>query len=142
MIYAATYAVLRVFLGILLLSPARNPRDFEAKWTFAEAIVEATDDLREEDVLTRIGFYESNYGIRARGDRGRSLGAFQIQPITPSDRAMATGTVFEQAKLAVAYVRRSAEACPGNVGADRLAMYVSGTCTRGIREARHRWGQD
>jgi len=147
MIYAMNLGPLRVFLGMLSLVPGRSARDVERRWEIAEAIAMVTDDVREQDVLTLIARYESGYradvsDCATKGDRGRSLGTFQVQPQTPSDARAACGSPLEQARLALAYVRRSAEACPGNVGADRLAMYVSGTCARGLREARHRWTYD
>lgn len=132
---------------MLALSPSRGTLDLEFRWDLAEGIAAATDDPREQDVLTRIAWFESGFrrnvaGCRLRGDRGRSLGTFQVQPMTWDDAREACGTPAEQATLALRYVRRSAEACPGNVGADRLAVYVSGTCRRGLRQARERWGDD
>lgn len=146
MMYLAHYAALRILLGILALSgPVRSERDFAFVVDLSAAIADATDDAREQDVLTRLAWLESGFrrnvaDCSIRGDRGKSHGTFQIQPQSAAERRAACGSSLEQARLAIALVRRSAEACPGNVGADRLAMYVSGTCARGIREARHRWG--
>jgi hypothetical protein len=147
MIPISAMAVLRVLLGMLALLPARSAADLDLRWEHAAAIVAATDDVREQDVLTRIERFESGFRANVarceaghKGDGGRSLGSFQVQPITPADARRACGSPLEQAALAHTYVRRSAEACPGNVGADRLAVYVSGRCTKGLRQARERWG--
>ena len=139
-------SVLRIVLGMLALAPSRGPLDLEFRWDLAAGIAEATDDPREQDVLTRIAWYESGFRrnvarCEIRGDRGRSLGTFQVQPRSPIERHDACGSLVDQAALALRFVRASAEACPGNVGADRLAVYVSGTCARGLRQSRERWGE-
>lgn len=154
MLYLALYAWVRLVLLMTSLDAEYTARTHHTvvaslpyRTEIAEAIVMATDDIREQEVLTRIAWYESALRpdvarCSVRGDHGRSLGLFQIQPIDPRDRGRACGSVHDQVALALSYVRRSAEACPGNVGADRLAMYVSGTCRRGLPQARHRWGEE
>lgn len=137
-------SALRLVLSMLAFAPARNAADLDFRWESAEAIVDATYDPHEQDVLVRIQWLESAFRrdvarCSVRGDRGRSLGSFQIQPIGRGDGARACGPQKEQAALALSYVHRSTEACPQNNGADTLAMYVSGSCRRGLREARHRW---
>jgi len=141
------YNIIRVLLSIIGLSPVRNTHDFDLKWEIAESIVEATNDIREQDILSRIAYFESGFrksviNCSVKGDRGKSLGIFQVQPISKYDFHNACGTIQEQVNLALNYIHRSFEACPGNVGADLLSMYVSGTCKRGIKEAKHRWGVD
>lgn len=147
MIYVANYAALRVFLFLASLLPIQGRLDMLLRWETAEAIASVTDDPRDQEILGRIARYESGFDPRVaaclrKGDGGRSLGLFQLQPIETRDAARACGSLVQQAELALRYMRRSAEACPGNVGADRLAMFVSGTCARGIREAKHRWGEE
>lgn len=147
MLYVASYAALLVFQLAIAICPIRNLRDLDHRWTLSEAIASATDDPKKQEILVRIAWFESAFRqdvsrCDVKGDRGRSLGTFQIQPLSPSDRRLACGSVEEQVRLALAYVERSAEACPGNVGPDSLAMYVSGTCARGLREAKNRWGSD
>lgn len=140
------YAVLRVILSILSLSPVRSSEDFDFKWDIAEAISNSTDDVRQQDILIRIAYYESNFRrsvakCSIKGDKGKSLGIFQVQPISKYDSKFACGSVENQVKLALNYIHRSFEACPGNAGADLLSMYVSGTCQRGLKEAKHRWAE-
>lgn len=140
--------ILRLFLLMLDLADTRGDADVLYRLDLARAIVIATDDVREQEVLTRLAWFESSFRrsvarCAVRGDRGRSLGVFQIQPSgehPARDAVSACASLPEQAALALAYVRRSAAACPRNVGAMQLAMYVSGTCNRGVREARARWG--
>lgn len=139
------YAVLRVVLSMIALLPLRGESDLLFRWDIAHAIVTVTDDPIEQNTLTLIarresGFRQNVARCERRGDNGKSRGTYQIQPMASADASNACGTPIEQADLALRYVRRSADACPGNVGPDTLAMYVSGTCTRGLREARERWG--
>jgi hypothetical protein len=146
MLVTLNLSVLRIVIGMLALAPSRGPLDLDFRWDLAAGIAEATDDPREQDVLTRIAWYESGFRrnvsrCEIRGDRGRSLGTFQVQPRTSAERRDACGSLTVQAALALRFVRDSAEACPGNVGADRLAVYVSGTCARGLRQSRERWGE-
>lgn len=110
------------------------------------AIADATSDPDERRVLARIALYESGLSptvarCAERGYEGNvSLGLYQISPQTSEDFRQACSSIAAQTSLAVRYVRASFVACPANIGADRLAMYVSGTCTRGLRQARERWG--
>ena len=137
---------LPLFIFIVSLSPLRGERDYGFKWALAEAIVDAApDDVQTQRTLARIAWLESAFRravarCEIKGDRGASLGAFQVKPIDRGDDKRAcSGDLRDQARLAKSYVDRSAEACPGNVGADRLALYVSGRCTKGLPQAKHRW---
>lgn len=136
---------LRLFLLLLLFSPVRSPGDALHRVALANAVAEATDEPEEQDALVRIAWYESALrsdvaSCRTTGDGGRSRGLFQVQPQSPNDAKQACGNIVEQVDVALRYVRRSAAACPGFQGADRLSMYVSGRCVRGIPQAKHRWG--
>lgn len=136
---------LRVLLAMLSLAPVRGEKDALFRIALAQAIVEATGDVQEQDVLARLAWFESGYRRNVArceilGDHGRSRGTFQVQGITDADRKASCGGLLEQAKLAVSYMHRSAAACPRNEGAMRLAVYVSGRCDRGLAQARARWG--
>ena len=147
MAHAAPMIAIRILLAMIALYPLNARRlaaDYEQRFILATAIVEATDDPVRQIVLARIARFESGFDPRVgrcerKGPQGE-LGFFQVKPIAKGDEKRACGSALEQAKLADAYVTRAAEACPGNVGADTLAMYTSGTCARGIREAKNRWG--
>ncbi len=145
MISVTATKTLCLFLWILHLSPPKSPEGWDLRWASAEGIAAATDNPKEQEVLVRIGAYESGYATdvatcRRKGTDYPSLGLFQIVPQTKLDAIEACGSPAKQAAVAIRYVRMSAKACPNNVGADSLAMYVSGTCARGIPEARLRWG--
>lgn len=136
---------LPILFLMLLLAPFRSTGDARFRIDLATAIAfyEPTD--KEAEVLVRLAWYESAFRpdvarCQTTGDHGKSLGLFQIQPQNPYDRRAACGSLFQQVQLALQTMRRAAEACPKNEGADELAMYASGTCRKGIPEARHRWG--
>lgn len=136
---------LRVLLLMLTLCPARGDKDIAFRMELAQAIVDVTDDVVEQNTLARLAWFESSYRravarCEILGDRGKSRGVFQIQGITAYDRKAACGSLAQQTELAVRYIRRSAEACPKNEGAMKLAVYVSGRCDRGQAAAKLRWG--
>lgn len=138
---------LAVFLLMIELVEIRGPKDFDYRWQLAEAISEGTEDPDERRVLARLGFYEGGYRravarCEIKGDGGKSVGAFQVQPASPKDAKMACGTLSEQVDVAIRYLRRAADACPQNEGFMRLAVYVSGRCDRGQKAAKERWGID
>lgn len=138
---AKVFYTLTLILG---LSFSRNEKDEKFKHEIAEAITTVTDDVQKQKILIRIAWLESNFRVRVAncritGDKGKSLGIYQIQPITKSDARKACGTILEQTQLALKYVSRSFNACSKNTGYDLLAMYVSGTCKKGIRQAKNRW---
>lgn len=138
-------ATLRVLLFMIELFALRGDKDLAFRWELADAIATATDDVQQQETLALIAARESGFRrnvarCEIKGDGGKSLGTFQLQPIDAGHaRRACSADLREQARLAKSYVERSAEACPGNVGADRLAMFVSGTCARGLRAARERW---
>lgn len=139
---------LPIVLLMVILAPIRGEKDYAYRWALADALVTASDgDSQLAETLTRIAWFEGGFRrsvarCEIRGDKGKSLGAFQIQPQSPHQaKAACSPDLLVQAKLARSFVERSADACPGNVGADRLAMYVSGTCARGLAKARERWAE-
>lgn len=94
-------------------------------------------------VLASIASFESS--LRADvddcstlGDGGRSRTIFQIQRGTPlvicEDRRAA-------AHVALSMVRESLAACAGSPADERLALYTSGSCERGRRQAQWRWAR-
>ncbi len=138
-------SALRVMLIMLALAPQRGEKDLAFRYELAQAIVYVTDDVIEQNTLARLAWFESGYRravarCEISGDHGKSRGVFQVQGITPYDREAACGSLGQQVELAVRYVRRSAAACPKNEGAMKLALYVSGRCDRGQKQAELRWG--
>lgn len=134
---------LQIFLVMLAILPLRNLKDYQTRWDLAVGITRANSDITRQIVLARIARFESGFDPRVgrceiKGKDGE-LGYFQIKPIRPRDAKLACGTTIQQAALANEYVERSIAACPNNSEADSLAMYVSGTCQKGIVQAKHRW---
>lgn len=132
-------SALRVLLLMLGLSPARSDADIAHRLELAAAIDAATDDAHLQDVLARIARHESGFrpevaDCRVRGDHGRSLGAFQVQPRTPAERKALCGPLEGQARIALARVEESLAWC-GN-----LNGFTSGRCDRGSRAAKLRSG--
>ena len=137
--------VVRILLAMLALSPTRGDADTLFRTQIASAILDGTDDVREQEVLLRLAWFESNYrrhvaSCAVKGDHGKSLGLFQIQPRSEDDRREACGTLQAQVRVALRFIRRSLEVCAENVGSAKLNLYVSGRCDRGHAASRERWG--
>jgi hypothetical protein len=136
---------LRVLLEMLALAPYRDDADLLLRTQLADAIVQATDDAREQTVLARLAWFESNYrrhvaSCKVKGDHGAALGLFQIQPRSKRDREQACGTLADQVDVALRFLRRSIEVCSANRGSAKLNAYTSGRCDRGGVESALRWG--
>lgn len=135
---------LPILFLMMVLSPFRSNSDVRFRIDLSTAIAFYAETPKEAEILTRIAWYESAFRpdvarCGVTGDHGKSLGIFQIQPQNSYDRRAACGSLYQQAQLALETVRKSAAACPGNAGADELAVYVSGGCKKGIRQAKTRW---
>ena len=134
-----------VLYQMIMLAPLRGDADTLLRTQLANAIVEGTDDAREQTVLARLAFFEGSYSrhvasCRVKGDHGKSLGLFQIQPRSTHDREQACGTLAAQVDVALRFIRRSVEVCADNRGSAKLNLYVSGSCDRGHAESALRWG--
>ena len=97
-----------------------TPRPPEFAAAIAEvALADAPDDPRVlAATLDLIAAHESRYHPTARGDGGRSVGAYQ----TPKHRTPAT--IAGQTRLAARILGEAARACP----AHPLWAYASGRC--------------
>ena len=98
--------ILRVVLFMLSLTPSRGDADLRLRFVEAEAIVNATPDEQLQDTLARIAWKESGFrpdvaDCRLRGDGGRALGVFQVQPRSGAERVAACGELDGQARLAL-----------------------------------------
>lgn len=124
----------------------RGERDVLFRWELAQAIAAATDDEEEQFTLARLAAFEAGFRRNVarcdvKGDHGKSLGEFQIQPMSPKDAEDACSErLSRQVGLALRYMRLSADKCPKNKGAAKLHLYVSGRCDAGHVEAARRWG--
>jgi hypothetical protein len=139
--------VLRVLLFMLTLSPSRGDADIELRFREAAAIVNATSNERLQDTLTRIIWKESSFraevaDCRIKGDKGRAMGAFQIQPRSSAEREIACGDLDGQARLALERIEESLRVCRHMPEAERLGIYVDGKCDskKARRQSRERWG--
>ena len=138
-------AFLAVLFSMLVLAPARGDADLLFRHQLAEAVTAETADSREQVVLVRLAWFEGSFSravasCQVKGDHGSSLGIFQVQPRTAEDRADACGTLNAQVRVALRFIRRSVEVCSANTPETQLALYCSGRCDRGHREAKARWG--
>lgn len=91
----------------------------------------------EARLLMSVAKHESHFSravllCHVRGDHGRSLGAYQLQPRNDRERRDACD-VTRASRLALARVRESIATCGDLTG------YVSGRCGVGKRAARERW---
>lgn len=135
---------LYLYLISLQLMPARTPTQIANRYYLAQTIADAARDEDEARAMMLTAGYESGYAddvkaCRRTGDGGKSLGLFQIKPIDRGDAKAACGGVEGQVALAAKMFERSAKACPGFEGPDRLSMYVSGRCIRGMPHSKRRW---
>ena len=105
-------------LALPLYQATPRPPEFAA--AIAEvALADAPDDPRVlAATLDLIAAHESRYRPLARGDGGRSVGAYQ----TPRHRTPAT--VMGQTRLAARILGEASRACP----AHPLWAYASGRC--------------
>ena len=135
-----------VLLYTLTLAPLRSEADTLFRSQLSDAIARGTDDERERIVLARLAWYEGSYSRRVascavKGDNGRSLGIFQVQPRSPLDRAEACGTLDAQVRVALRFMRRSVDVCRANTGSAVLNLYTSGSCERGHAASKDSWEQ-
>ena len=152
MFFALRAAAQMLLLYMVTLLAPRGEKDVLFRAELATAIVEATPDAEERLTLARLAKFEAGYRrnvarCEVKGDKGKSLGEFQIQPICAPDpaipcrdRKLACGSLPEQVGLALRYLRRSAEVCASNVGAAKLNLYTSGRCDHGQAASEERWG--
>ena len=112
-------AILTAWIVALPLYNA-TPRPPEFALAIAEVALEGAPDAPEQlaATLDLIAAHESRYSPLARGDAGRSIGAYQ----TPRHRTPAT--LAGQTRLAARILSEAARSCP----AHPLWAYASGRC--------------
>ena len=114
-----TYSALVAWLLALpLYQGIARPPEFAL--AIAEVALEQSPDAPEQlaATLDLIAAHESRYLLTARGDAGRSIGAYQ----TPRHRTPAT--LAGQTRLAARILSEASRACP----AHPLWAYASGRC--------------
>ncbi|HEV8462117.1 MAG TPA: hypothetical protein VGQ38_15565 [Gaiellaceae bacterium] len=101
----------------------------------ADDLAEVTHDPRTAALLVALAVHESGFRLdvdnaTTLGDAGRSCGLWQLGSVDCQTTSRA-----DQARIALARVRRSFRACSANDERFRLAIYASGSCDRGRRES-------
>jgi hypothetical protein len=120
-------AYVLTFMLTAFRAPAQNDVPRLASYVrIASAIDRATTDPREALLLASIAGFESGYSEHAVGAH-KEQGPWQLDPISPVPKDL-----VGQAAEALRRVRWSYATC------GTLAGYTSGSCSRGLREARHR----
>ncbi len=138
--------ILRVLLFMLHMLPSRGDADVRHRMVIAEAIVSATDDEHEQNLLASIARWESFYRIdvatcAVRGPQGE-LSAWQILPRNDGERRALCKSFEVDARIALARVRESLRGCRHlRDERERLAIYARGNCNsrEGRRMSRTRW---
>jgi len=130
---------LRVLLYMLAILPQRDERDVAFRFYLAEAIVESTSDVTEQNTLAKIARWESGYrrdiaACRVNGDHGGAFGSFQVHPRSPQERARICNSLADSARAALIRIRESIAACGDLTG------FVSGKCGVAVADAKKRWG--
>jgi len=138
-------ASLRVVLLMQALLPADDQAGLRHRWRLASAIVSATWDQTEQDVLATIARHESLYdqGVAdcvtygAAGDRG----AWQVVPRSFAETLALCVSYEADAAIALDRVHESVRACRHLPPAERLAVYARGRCdsAEGRSLSRQRW---
>lgn len=115
-----------VFLVSLALHNDRHGvpihRPYRAASTISQVVASQPEELQRiyAVMLDVIAAHESGYRTNAKGDGGKSCGAYQ----TPCVRTPPDG--LGQTRLALQILKVSNDACPGHP----LWMYASGHCAR------------
>jgi len=140
-------SVLRVLLFTLRVLVQRDDADIAFRLDLASAIVLATGDEHEQDLLASIARYESNYRVdvaecRKRGAAGE-VSAWQIIARSDAERARLCVSLAGDARVALERIRESVRACAHLPAPERLAVYARGRCSsvEGRRLSRVRWAK-
>lgn len=94
--------------------------------------------------MTSLAYFESTFRLSAIGDKGRSLGLFQVQTATAHLPAFfLTGEASTQTRVAIGLVLQSLHICRRSPLHERLAWYAAGGngCSShpdAVNKSRHR----
>jgi hypothetical protein len=137
------FDILGLVFYMFALLPPRGEKDIAFRYESAIAIVAATNSPEERLTLAKIqreesGFRRNVARCEISGDRGKSKGAWQIQPISGDDAKAVCGSLYEQATVALRYLRHSADVCSKNTGVAKYNLYMSGRCDHGTKAAEKR----
>jgi len=137
--------VFRVVLVMMALLPLRGADDSALRWELSHAIVAATADHLEQDLLASVARFESNFErevaeCRRMGEAGDRT-AWQVVPRCEADRRALCRSFDDDAAIALDRMRESIRACHSLPPPERLAVYARGSCSsaEGRRLSRIRW---
>ena len=98
------------------------------------------DGRRTAALLVVTAWEESRFDRFAVGDSGRSCGLFGIWVGRSERRCRAIQEdVFGSARIARDMLRESLRVCRARPVAERLGLYLGGSCGRGLPLSRRRW---
>ena len=130
---------------MVALEPSAPWRDTYEKTAEAIARVSESDPLFEERgeertaaLLVAIAWYESRLRPNARSANGRYVCLYQIDKRHLPDPQKALDDPEVCTRSAMKIVRSSLERCKRRPANERLAEFMSGSCTRGLPESRMR----
>ncbi len=139
---AHSLASLRVVVFMASMLPSE---DDETRWQIARAIVGASWDVREQNLLATIARHESRFEravanceiMGVAGDRS----AWQVVPLSLAEGLALCVSYEQDARIALDRARQSIHACRAYPPAERLAVYARGRCdsVEGRRLSRMRW---
>ncbi len=97
----------------------------------AEAIGHFADDVNEAADLVALAYHESKFDPSAVGDKGASLGLYQIQPTTAQAPKAELFDTWEATRHAVRLTRMSKSICRSRPSRERWNWYAGGSsgCT-------------
>jgi hypothetical protein len=109
-----------------------------ARVSESEPVFEERGEERTAALLVAIAWYESRFKPTARSKDGQFLCLFQVdkQRLPDPQKALADPEVC--ARAAIKIVRASLQRCARSPADDRLAMFTSGACDRGVLDSRYR----
>lgn len=148
-----------VFAFMLFLVPHPDQQQLQSWVDLAQSVSDVATESpvfdgpkgqeRTAALLVSLAFFESGFrGLKSvnfspkRGDNGQSVGFFGIWPRKgdPSKDELEKDASL-QVRLARERIVESFRSCSYGDPGDRLALYASGSCSRGLLESKHRWNQ-
>jgi hypothetical protein len=104
----------------------------------SEPLFDQRGEERTAALLVAIAWYESRFKPNAVSANKQYLCLFQIDKrhLADPDKALADQEVC--ARAAIKIIRASLQKCASKPENDRLAIFMSGACDRGVAESRYR----
>jgi hypothetical protein len=110
-----------------------------AKVAESEPLFDEPDgDVRTAALLVSVAWYESHLKPDAKSGNGRWLCLFQVDKRHLADPQKALSNPEVCTRAAVKILRTSLQKCAKRPKSERLAMFMSGSCDRGVPGSRYR----